>query len=271
MSSIEFLRQVLGAEGANALKKAAERAPVLDSVLIPRTIVAWLTTAIRLNYEGNVPGLDNSYIKVVKKSDESLDGLVMIGDTTYPFENSSVPHVAAAIGVALGAELKPIDEDLKEIELSQLGKSIDLLVKARICSEELAKNPPCEECGGDFAGQDDEGHWYCKAHGNKVKKFDQVHGQAHEPTEPVKPQAVQKQPQVSAKELKLSEKESQRECQDCGGKQFKGGKLVGCMCLRDLVKTAAPEVHMSRGILMVKFKKGIDEDAFSAFIKALKG
>lgn len=276
MSTSAFLKDVLGIDGAKALEKAVERAPVLDSVLVPRTILAWLNTAVRLGYEGEVPGLNNSYIKLTKY-EELLDGLITIGETTYPFEHSSVTHVAAAIGVALGANLKPIDDDLKGNELSLLGKSIDLLVKARICSEELLKEESvCEECGGDNTTKNNDGHWYCKECAGKdpVEKFDQIHGQAHAPTEPKGPEPLMKQPQQPHplnKELKLTKKESERVCSDCGGTQFKGNILMGCMCLRDLVKSSKPVVTVKADTFIVKFNKPLDSEAMSVVLKALKG
>lgn len=354
MSTSEFLDSVLGIDGAKALKKAVDRAPVLDSVLIPRTIVAWLNTAIRLGYEGEVPGLSNSYIKLTKR-ENVLDGLVTIGNTTYPFEAASLTHVAAAVGVALGVSLKPIDEMLKGTELSLLGKSIDLLVQARICSEELSKsadhqvgtmgdfkiisvngasirndvdvdftnggNPerysyvPKDELWVEGKTQQDivacalhefiETHYmksgegyeeahdkaakleaefrqlnitslseaekWAKEHLDTMEKFDQIHGQAQAPTEPQKPLPTVKQPaQPLHKSLRITKKEAERECPDCGGRQFQSNNFVGCICLRELVKSARPQVTVNDNSLLIRFAKA-DSESMSAFIKALKG
>ena len=51
----KFMAASLGADGAQALKKAAEREPRLDAILIPRAIVGWLTVATEHEFEGNIP------------------------------------------------------------------------------------------------------------------------------------------------------------------------------------------------------------------------
>jgi hypothetical protein len=62
----QFLKAVLGEDGAKALAKAAERAPELGNALLPRTIMAWLGVASRDDFEGTIPGVENTYLQFTK-------------------------------------------------------------------------------------------------------------------------------------------------------------------------------------------------------------
>lgn len=142
MSASKFLHSVLGEDGAGALIKAAKRAPILETVLVPRTVVAWLTTSIRLGYEGQIPGLENSYIQVSKAEDQdSFNGAMTLGEHVHSFEAVSLLYLAAAVGVALGVDGQKLDPMLKGQDLSKLGKTIDLLVNAKLIAKSLAEEP----------------------------------------------------------------------------------------------------------------------------------
>lgn len=134
----DFLFAVLGSDGARVLLKAVTRAPILVPVLVPRTILSWLDTSVRLCYEGEIPGIENSYISI-KKTETAYSGALTIGDAVHSFENRDIYHVAAAMGVSLG--LKTVDsvEEFRRQDLEKLGKSIDLLVKSRVVSDALKK------------------------------------------------------------------------------------------------------------------------------------
>ena len=151
MTSSKFLKVVLGEEGSKALEKAAERAPVLDSVLVPRTVIAWLSSSIRLGYEGEIPGLENSYIKVTKSDVDNFSGALTVGEQVYPFESAELLHIAAAVGVALGIHGQKMDPALKSYDLSKLGKSIDLLVNARLIARSLANGDMVQKAISDIA------------------------------------------------------------------------------------------------------------------------
>jgi GNAT superfamily N-acetyltransferase len=151
MSATDFLKAVLGVDGAQALEKAADRVPVLDSVLVPRTIVAWLGSAVRVQYEGEIPGVSNSYFAVQKSERDLLSGAVTVGDSVHSFEDESLLYVAAALGVALGVDGQKLDPSLRGQDLSRLGKSIDLLVRGRFAARLLAEGEPVEKAIGDIA------------------------------------------------------------------------------------------------------------------------
>lgn len=134
----KFLRAVLGEDGAKALAKAAERAPELEAALLPRSIMAWLGLTSRSDFEGRIPGNENTYVQFVK-SEDRYSGSVAIGDEVYSFENALVTHLGACIAVALGADHERVSPRLKDLDVQRLGKNIDTLVKARVAIRELKK------------------------------------------------------------------------------------------------------------------------------------
>lgn len=133
----QFLREVLGTDGAAALKKASERSPALGGVLIPRAIMAWLGIAARDDFEGSIPGVDNSYLQFAKNEDK-YSGSISIGESVYSFDEASMMHVGAYMAVALGADADAVEE-LRDLDLQRIGRNIDTLVKARVAVNELRK------------------------------------------------------------------------------------------------------------------------------------
>lgn len=134
----KFISEVLGDEGSKALQKAAARSNELGNALLPRTILAWLGISARGDYEGDVPGVENTYLRF-SKSEDKYTGSVSVGEDLYSFDQVSVFHLASAIAVALGADHERIPANLKHMDLVSLGKNIDTLVKARIAIAELRK------------------------------------------------------------------------------------------------------------------------------------
>jgi hypothetical protein len=122
----KFLGGVLGADGAEALKRAAGKEPSLEPLLVPRAAMAWALQ--KHDHEGTIPGIPNSYLKF-KKHGHVWSGTVSVDDSVYSFENASIEHVGAALGVAVGMDLKA--SPVPDRTLSRLGKSIDALVKAQ--------------------------------------------------------------------------------------------------------------------------------------------
>ena len=135
----KFMAASLGADGAQALKKAAEREPRLDAILIPRAIVGWLTFATEHEFEGAIPGVENSYVQF-QKSEGGFSGSISLQDGIYGFESASVYHLAASIAMALGVAPSTLDVDVRDTVLARLGKSVDTLAKAQVLLQEL-KSP----------------------------------------------------------------------------------------------------------------------------------
>lgn len=251
MSSNDFLQAVLGIEGSSALLKATEKIPILETILVPRTIISWLTSAIRIQYEGEMPGIDDSYI-VLNKSEkpDTYSGAMTIGEVVYTFESEPLLHVAAALGVALGVGDKQVDPLLKGQDLSNLGKTIDLLVKAKLITKTL-KN------------------------GIQIDK-EELPGQAAKPLEPEKPvsalpQTKQSMPPRKAlkKELKITKEELSKTCKECGKPHFNNSKFIGCFCFKDLAKSASLIPHNDEFVLKL-LGSDWDEETTEALIAALK-
>ena len=55
-----FLEEILGQCGAQALKKASDRSPEVESILVPRAIIAWLD--LQDSFDGPLPGIENSHL-----------------------------------------------------------------------------------------------------------------------------------------------------------------------------------------------------------------
>lgn len=132
----QFLKAVLGDDGAHALLRATERSTALENALVPRTILAWIGLAARTQYEGSLPGIENSYV-AFKKSEDGFSGQISIGDEVYDFKDKSVYHLAASVAVSMGVDHERVSDSVKSRDLKNLGKSIDLLVKARVLTEDL--------------------------------------------------------------------------------------------------------------------------------------
>lgn len=128
--SKEFLVGTLGAIGAKAILKALERAPELESAIIPRTALSWATLIAKAEIPGNIPGLDAKLS--LKKTEKGYSGNISL-EQPFDFEDDSLTHVAAALSVALDFSYKK--EDPKAIDLARLGKSIDLLVKTNFVDQ----------------------------------------------------------------------------------------------------------------------------------------
>lgn len=124
---LDFLDEVLGTAGARALRKAIERQPTLEPLLVPRAVLAWVAMAARLGYEGPVPAHDVSVR--LAKSEHGFSGSV--GDVE--FANETLYRVAARVAVAMGVDGQL--PDARSLDLERLGKSLDALVKARVVAE----------------------------------------------------------------------------------------------------------------------------------------
>ncbi len=258
-----FLKEILGNAGAAALEKAVDRAPILKAVIVPRAVLAWLSTMGKLGYDGELPGTPNSYFSLIKTANETYAGALTIQDQLYTFDAADILHVAASVGVALGIEIDPISEQLKKKDLTQLGNSIDLLVKSEIIKK--IKKQRLDKTDDAMAGGPG-----APAHS----------GEPHEASEPELPT---KQPGVSKNKtpilpdniaegqghkLKVTKAEASKECEECGQVQFEKDKFSGCMCLKELSKSIKTE-KLTDGY-MLKFKKDLDADAISTIVDVFK-
>jgi hypothetical protein len=246
---LSFMQAVVGQEAAQALAKAAERSPALKTALLPRTCLSWLTLTSRWGYEGQIPGIEDSYLEFRKTSPDTFDGVVTIGPDTYEFKDASILHLAAATSVALGADEQDVDPSLKQVDVARLGKNIDILVQARFINllkkqQENSSHRP-EETSVEETSEE------------SVDKGEGRTGQAAgalEPKPPMAPNPQQKAPAMPKgnKPLKVTKHQADRECGVCGDRQFSGGRFQGCFCVRDLARFTK-STPLERGGYIVQF------------------
>src|SRR5688572_26210858 len=134
---LSFLEAVVGPDGARALAKAVQD-PALEWAIFPRVVMAWLEVAGTADYDDALPGVDDTKL-TFKKSEAFFTGSINIGSDVYTFDNASLFHVAGSVAVALGSDADPSPALKSSTTLSRLGKSIDLLVKARTLRKAKAK------------------------------------------------------------------------------------------------------------------------------------
>lgn len=138
---LQFLTEVLGADGANALVKATQADPRLSNIIIPRTVMGWLSFIGDFNFTGQIPGIDNSSIELNKNEDSTYSGHVTISeDCLINLDKADIYRVTSAISVALGETAVIPDESVKNLVLFKLGTSIDSLAKAQEITKAVKKS-----------------------------------------------------------------------------------------------------------------------------------
>lgn len=267
---LQFLVAVLGEDGARALAKASERSQELGNVLVPRTIMAWLGMAGRDSYEGDIPGVINSYVQFTK-NEQDYSGSVGVGEDVYTFENESIVHVAGAVAVALGIDHERAHPDLRDLDLARLGKSIDLLAKARAVAEKLLKEPD-EESAEKAEGPGPAAAPRMQKPPDAPASPQLQVGRGPKastgaPKTPGLPKPKLPKPPGMVKTLKITKSQAERKCSLCGFTQFKGGKFSGCLCLRDLAKHVKSSAEGEGFVLEIGAK--LDEEERETLIESL--
>lgn len=290
----KFMEGVLGPHGAGALKKAAERSKTFENALVPRTILAWLGVYARSDYEGDLPGLENTYLAFTKH-ENVYSGVISIGSQDYSFESAPLFHLASAIAVSLGVEDERVDPSLRALDLAHLGKSIDVLAKAQAVSrareeeldEELEKGQ--ELPGQAAAPKEATSALMPKAPETKdprppkptVANLGQPKQPQMQPLAPIGPSvhapATTAANQVAAPQkaiklpklptVKLKRSEADHKCPVCDRAQFKDDALVGCLCFRGLSK--AMKATKTNDQFVITFGADWDEEAISVFLESV--
>lgn len=134
----KFLTSVLGRDGFEVMQKASAKYDGMAKILLPRAILAWLDATLESVYEGNLPGLPDSYIKL-HKAEKGFGGVITIEDEVYSFQDVSLYHVASAIALTVGHE-HTLDSSVKDVDIVRLGKSIDALAKHQKLLKTLQDN-----------------------------------------------------------------------------------------------------------------------------------
>lgn len=223
--SQQFLRAILGADGAAAMCTAAERSSALEYALVPRAILAWVGSAPR--YEGEIPGVEGSHL-AFRKSESGFAGVLRVGEVTHDFEDRSLAHLGAIVSIALGVPVQPVPEELRDVEIERLGKSIDVLAKFRRVRKGLEKSKsgpgPADAPIAPTAPEAP----------TAAAPTPSAKPAATPPKiKPAKPAAAPKTMQVT-----LTRAEAERACTSCRRQQFVENSFVGCMCFRALQKSA---------------------------------
>ena len=266
-----FLKAVLGTDGASSLKKAADKYGELEGAIVPRAIMAWLGVVSRGDYEGGLPGVDDSYLDFTKNQDSTYDGSIAIGEGVFPFQNASVFHLAASVALSLGASLEA--QSLKDVDVVKLGKSIDILVKAKYLSgtDLFSKAIPGPPNKPNVRGAPLPPVTPTKQIGQPEVPASQkpavADKQAKMPKHKI-PQLKVKLPKVPKKTVAVPAKATKNECNECGQLLIKNEKFVGCLCFREM----AQYVNLSKRDnehYVLSFDSGVDEDAELAILEAL--
>ena len=109
---------------------------LIKSMLLPRSVVAWIQTVGDVNCE--LPGLPGTSL-VLRKSASGFTGSLTCNGT-YTFSNDTLETTVATIAVSLGAEQAAYRA--KDVDLARLGKTIDLLIKAQVGQPSKAPEAP---------------------------------------------------------------------------------------------------------------------------------
>lgn len=216
----QFLLGTLGTEGYAALAKAVARYPDLQEILVPRTILSFIASVQELSYKGSIPGIPNSVIALTKSGG-------IINDTYYTDLDANPYTMAAHLAILLGAQDESkLAKNVKNIDLTRLGKTIDLIVKSRLLRSVAKTDLPVP-------------------HAAPVQHQGPVgHEPPIKPVVPIikKPKQAKPRPKrasVSATaglpDLKVSKSDAYVPCELCAQPQFRAdGGFYGCLCMRGL-------------------------------------
>lgn len=268
----DLLKAVLGHDGAAALEKAADRLGGLEDAILPRAIMAWLGVAARGDYEGPIPGVDDSYLDFTKNENGSYSGSIAMGEGVLPFQNATQFHLAASIAFSLGTE--NLSSDYEDVDLVKLGKAIDIMAKAKYIAniDELAKAlpGPAHQPTTDAVIQGAKGQptppTKQREKGPRPVATRKPPKQAKTP-KVVVPKKQVKLPGAKAKSVALPEAAKKSECNECGLPLIKSERFVGCMCFKDV----APYVSLSKNDrgTYINFANTMDEDAIATILETL--
>lgn len=136
MTTRDFLEAILGEAGLNAIEKACRDTPKLDTILLPRTIFAWLQNQPD-TFDSTVPGSSTIGLTFTK-SEDSYTGSLSMDVEKISFEKATDIHLTSCLAVALG--LEPPDQiECDQKLIKKLGSVVEKLIKARSKLAEMKK------------------------------------------------------------------------------------------------------------------------------------
>ena len=272
-----FLTALLGEAGAAAVQHLSKMLPV-ERFLVPRAALAWLHT-LEGSWEGAVPG--TGVPLTLAKTEDGWTGAVVLDGTSYGFVGASPAHVAAALTLAVGGRTdRP---HLKGLDLARVGRTVDLLVKAKKAGESAhgtgvaaGRIPPVprtpvedyKERGQNLLPGEK------KPLGAKKDKQEAAAPEAAAEGAPAgagaaKPKLPRLPKAKGPRPLRLSVSDTSSACQVCGQKNFEGVVLKGCFCLQDLVKKVR-DVEVVGTNLVLTFAGDIEPDEYLTLLETLK-
>src|SRR5216683_8092783 len=259
-----FLSSVLGQDSAQALAKVAERCAPLGSALLPRAVVAWVGSVPQ--FEGTIPGIENSYVRFTKSA-LGYSGTINIREQNYEFEGATQEHVASAVIVALGLDTAQIAAGAREIDLARLGKSSDLLVRARAATALLKAQAqgqrhgtPAQPLKPEESGQ--------PAVPTKQQTPPKLPAPKPQDYVPVAPKAKVQFAKIKLPGVKITKSEMVHACGDCGTRFLSAaGTLRGCLCVRDLLKHV--EIEDEGDHYTLAFGAELDHDTVSFIVETM--
>ncbi len=280
-----FLTAILGKDGLAALNKAIVRQPDLAEVLVPRTILSFVGNVQDLAYKGPIPGMAASVIALTKSGG-------VINGTSYTGLDANRYTMAAHLAILLGVTSdSKLAKNTRDIDLTRLGKAIDVLVKSRMVRKAkhtldctTHQDVACN-CGAmekaDLPGNAAKPNGQDGPQGATAPIKAPSMGNAKASKKVLKPTkkpvetketvpGLKAVPTVKIPEMKVGKSEaSTNRCKVCDQTQAQNGRLTGCICLMALMKSAT--VTAQGDVFNITFGADWDQDAVEVLLECLHG
>lgn len=124
-----FIEAIVGEEGAQALKKAAEINKNIEFAIWAKTILTWIELAGNNKIANNIPGTD-IYIEF-QKTESGYCGIFK----SCKFENLDEYQLSGIIAVSLNLDESLVTQQINNKMVKNIEKSINLLAKTYCLNE----------------------------------------------------------------------------------------------------------------------------------------
>lgn len=119
-----FIEELVGEEGAKALKKASEINKNIEFAILAKSILSWIDI-LNSEYNDNIPG--TSAKLTLKKSENGFSGKL----NEFEFNSIDQFELSGIIAVALDLDEKLVKKNLNNKTIKNIETSIEALVKTR--------------------------------------------------------------------------------------------------------------------------------------------
>jgi hypothetical protein len=226
---LQKLIGVIGVEALSPLLKSED----LANFIVPRVVIGWLQ-------KSPLGVLELEPFQILTKSVKGYSGSIMMQGVDHHFEDASETLIAAMISVVSGQ--KALTSSVKSLDLAKLSKTLDSLLKTsapKIEAKEDVNTPAPQQ----------------------------------PPVGPISPQraissVAHIRSRALAKTLWVPEKATRKCCKLCGKAQFEKGELVGCNCLKALVKSVACAPKLNNSYCLT-FQKACSIDEVLTLAQAM--